>query len=230
MGAGVESMTVTLKLFGWALLPAESCAEHVTVVVPSLNMPPDGGSQLGLSDPSRSSVAETRYLTSAPSSLIAGTSIGLEAVMTGGVRSIGLPRVTVTLKLFGSALLPAESCAEHVTVVVPSLNIPPDGGSQLGLSDPSRSSVAETRYLTSAPSSLIAGTSIGLEAVMTGGVRSIGLPRVTVTLKLFGSALLPAESCAEHVTVVVPSLNIPPDGGSQLGLSDPSRLSVANTE
>jgi hypothetical protein len=62
--------------------------------------------------------------------------------------------------------------------------------------------------------------------VSTGAVVST---RFTVTVKLFCD-VFPCESVAVHVTVVWPSGNVLPDAGAQLGVTGPSRLSVALAE
>ena len=58
---------------------------------------------------------------------------------------------------------------------------------------------------------------------MTGGVVST---RFTVTLKV-PLVEFECESVAVHVTVVVPTGNVLPEAGLQLGVIAPSRLSVA---
>ena len=58
MLGGVVSWTVTLKP-ALALLPAPSVAVQVTVLVPSGNVLPDAGSQVGVMLPLTMSVAET---------------------------------------------------------------------------------------------------------------------------------------------------------------------------
>src|SRR5215210_1289348 len=105
---------------------------------------------------------------------------------------------TVMVKDFGTAVLPDESVAVHVTVVSPIGKIEPEGGLQTGTIRPSTSSVADgCGYGTGAPEELVALTLIGEEVeeggrVITGGVLS-GLA-LTVMVKDFGTAVLPDES------------------------------------
>ena len=62
---------------------------------------------------------------------------------------------------------------------------------------------------------------------MLAGTVTLGLVvSPTVTLKL-AVAVLPAASVAVQVTVVVPSANVDPLGGLQVGMIDPFTTSVA---
>jgi hypothetical protein len=145
----VASNTVTVKR-RVAVLPSESRAEQVTVVVPNLNVLSERGSQSGRNGRLRLSVAETVYVTVAPSLLVAAVLIGSGTTMSGGLlldpwfgAGSGIGR-TVTLNLL-VVWLPAESWAEQITVVVPMPKRVPERGSQSGVTVRSRLSVAETR-------------------------------------------------------------------------------------
>src|SRR5919206_156383 len=59
--------------------------------------------------------------------------------------------------------------------------------------------------------------------VTTGAVVST---RTTVIVKLF-CAVFPCESVARHVTVVWPTGNVLPEDGLQVGVSEPSTVSLA---
>src|SRR6185295_11328806 len=95
-------------------LPSSSRAVHVTVVGPSGNADPDGGSHWTSGVPSQLSLADAWYVTMAehaPGSLHAMMSAG--HVRTGGSQS-----VTVTSNSQLATLL-LSSVAVHVTCVVP---------------------------------------------------------------------------------------------------------------
>src|SRR6478736_5006941 len=82
---GVVSTTVIVP-FWLPVLPAASVAEQVTVVAPSANRLPDGGTQVGVSGPSTLSSALAAYDTFAPPGPVASTVL-LSTVTTGGVTS-----------------------------------------------------------------------------------------------------------------------------------------------
>ena len=79
---------------------------------------------------------------------------------------------------------------------------------------PSTRSVAVgAAYVTVAPDGLVALTVMFAVGAIAGGVVSR-----TVTGNVAGVALLPAASCALHVTVVVPSANVEPEAGAQVSV------------
>ena len=107
----VESITVTVKL-QVAVLPEGSVATLVTVVVPRLNVLPDVGVLTTVA--LQLSLAVTLKLTTAPQLLLAEATLMFAGqVIVGGVVSL---TVTVCVHV---AVLPDESVAVHVIVVVP---------------------------------------------------------------------------------------------------------------
>jgi hypothetical protein len=129
-------LTRTVKLFK-DVLPALSLAVQSTVVVPIANWVPDFGEQLSTGLASRSSVAETAYVTRAPAGDVALTVIATGVVMTGADRS----RATTVTEDVPVDELPAVSCAVHLIVLVPTGNVEPDTGPHSRLGSASRSSV-----------------------------------------------------------------------------------------
>jgi len=100
-------------------------------------------------------------------------------------------------------------------------NREPLAGVQTGVTEPSTRSVAEATQLTEAPPCSVASTTWSPGRLRTGAVVSwIVMPKALV-------ALLPALSCVEQVTVVVPSAKTVADAGVQVTLSVPSTMSVA---
>jgi hypothetical protein len=78
----VVSLTVTVKL-PFAVLPDESVAEQLTVVVPRGKVEPEAGVHVTVTAPSTSSVAVAVYVTTAPDELVAST------VMLDGRERVG---------------------------------------------------------------------------------------------------------------------------------------------
>jgi hypothetical protein len=128
--------------------------------------------------------------------------------MSLGHSSVHPLPVTVTVKL-QLAVLPDSSVAVQVTVLVPTSNRDPDGGSHI---------TEATAQLSVVPgvlkSTLATPEPTGVSAVVmsdghdiTGGVSS---PPVTVTVKLHGLPSSPPQ-----VTVVMPLGKVEPDGGEQ---------------
>ena len=98
MLGGVVSTTETLK-FALPLLPAMSCAEHETDVVPSGNVLPEEGVHETDTSPSTASVAETAYVTLAPPEEVASTALSEAPAKTGGVMSrMSTVQVSVLLR------------------------------------------------------------------------------------------------------------------------------------
>nr|WP_238145304.1 hypothetical protein [Antricoccus suffuscus] len=213
---GVESTTVTEKL-SFAEFPAASLAVHDTVVVPRANVDPEVGAQATTGLGSTSSVAVAVKVTGAPSAPVASTTTSAGNCNTGGVVST---IVTVTAKV-PDAKFPAASVAVHDTGVVPIGNVDPDAGEQLGTTTPSTASFAVALNDTTAPDTDVAGTLIFAGKLRIGAVVS-----ATVTKKLPVCVLL-AASVAVHDTVVVPTGNVDPDAGEQVGTTTPSTASFA---
>jgi hypothetical protein len=117
-GGGDGALTVTLN-DALPVFPAASVAEHVTVVVPTRNVEPDGGIHVtvGLGG-LVSSVAVAEKLTTAPAELVASTVMLPGTVTVGAVVSDGggalYVTVTVALALFAAVSV-------HEIVVGPTL-------------------------------------------------------------------------------------------------------------
>jgi hypothetical protein len=144
-------------------------------------------------------------------------------MLAGTVTVGGVVSCTVTTKESEPVLL-WESVAVQVTVVVPSGNVLPDAGAQLGAMLPSTMSLAEAEYVTTAPPGPVAAVVMLAGTVTVGGVVSC-----TVTTKESEPVLL-WESVAVQVTVVVPKPNVLPDAGEQPGEMEPSTMSEAEAE
>jgi len=172
---GVLSTTVTVK-DAVPVLPWLSVEVQVTVVVPNENVAPELGLQVGVSDPSKLSVALAEKVTAAPLGLVASTVMLPGTITIGGVASTS---TTVTLK-DAVAVFPCASVALQVTVVVPTGKVLPELGLQLGVSAPSTLSVALAVYVTGTPLALVALTVMSAGTVTTGGVVSV---IATVTVK-----------------------------------------------
>ena len=69
-------------------------------------------------------------------------------------------------------VLPAASVAEQVTVVVPIGKVEPEAGEQVGIIEPSTTSIADAVKVTTAPAALVASLVIFPGTVTTGGVVS----------------------------------------------------------
>ena len=67
------------------------------------------------------------------------------------------------------SVFPNESVAVHVTVVVPTGNVEPDGGVQVGVIVPSSISVADTEYVTVIPVILVEYLTMFAGTEITGG-------------------------------------------------------------
>jgi hypothetical protein len=190
-------------------------AEQLTVVVPSGKVEPEAGEQVAARAPSTISLADAEKLIVAPEGPVASTVMLAGTFTVGGVVS-----TTDTLKL-ALPVFPAASVAEQLTVTVPRAKVEPEEGEQLGVIAPSTRSLAEAVKETAAPEGPVASTTLFAGTVTTGAVVSR-----TVTLKP-PEAVLPAESAAEQLTVVVPSGKVEPEAGEQLGVTAPSTMSLA---
>jgi hypothetical protein len=206
------SETVTLK-DPLSVFPAASVAVQLTVVVPTLKADPEGGAQ-EIVVPGQLSVAVGVKLTAAehwPVSL--STAISEGAVRTGPSLSL-----TVTLNAPVSVLAEA-SVAVQFTIVVPTGNAEPEGGTQDTVA-PTQLSVAVAVKLTVAvhcPAALATVISDG--TVSTGSSASL-----TVTLKPV-PAVFPDASVAVQETGVVPTAKKLPEGGLQTTVA-PGQLSL----
>ena len=129
---------------------------------------------------------------------------------------------TVTLKVWAGLVLPELSDAVQLTVVVPSGNVLPDGGEQLTVGLESTLSLAVGfDQLATAPLGPVAAIVISPGMPLSDG----GVVSCTVTLKL-AELLLPCESAAVQLTVVVPSGKAKPLAGLLVMLVT-AQLSVA---
>src|SRR5262245_20638765 len=126
--------------------PDEFVAEQFTVVVPTLNLEPEGGEQLTTSVPSFRSVAVAEYVTIAP----VGSLVDCEK--SAGRFSVGGVSFTVTVNE-AVELFPAGSDAEQLTGVVPKPNVEPDAGEheKVNVDVASSGSDADAEYVTTAP-------------------------------------------------------------------------------
>ena len=144
-------------------------------------------------------------------------------MMFAGVPEItGAPvSFTVTVKDAEPVLEPSD--AVHVTVVAPRANVDPEAGKQVGVIEPATRSVAEAENDTTAPEAVVATATMFAGTVTTGATESL-----TMTSKV-PLAVLPDESTAPHVTSVVPTGNVDPDGLLQVTFTVPSKSSFAVT-
>jgi hypothetical protein len=187
-------------------LPFVSAALHVTVLLPRWKVEPEAGEQLELATASSGSLALNEYVTGAPLDPVASAVMLAGTVITGGVIR------TVTLKE-AFELLVWASVAEQCTVVVPTMKLDPEAGEQLELETVSSGSVKLTEYVTAALVALLcASTVMSAGTPIDGAVVSKG---AMVTLNC-NVEVFPRPSSAVHVTCVVPTGNVDPEGGAQL--------------
>jgi len=213
---GVVSLTVTSNE-AEPVLPDESVALHVTVVVPRGNVLPEPGEQLTEMLPSKLSVADAENVTTAPDPPVASTVMGAGTDTVGGTVSFDCT-VTVNEAL---PVLPWESVAVHVTVVVPRGNVLPEAGEQLGVSEPETRSLADAENVTTVPAGLLVAVVIAAGTVTEGGVVS-----TTATSNDF-DAVAPVGSLAVHVTFVTPRGKVEPESGEQVTGTVPAVSEVA---
>src|SRR5689334_22885214 len=118
--------------------------------------------------------------------------------------------VTVTLNVLVTEL-PLASVARHVTTFVPFANVEPEGGTQTSSTWLEQLSNAVALKFTTAvqlPRSV--------DWVIFGGSEMVGAClSSTVTVKE-QEALFPEGSVAVHVTVLVPTGKLEPEGGTQV--------------
>lgn len=200
--AGAD-VTVTLNE-PLALLPFASATEHATTVVPTGNVAPEAGEQLGAREPLTVSVALAAYVTTAPDSVVAWTETFAGSDKVGGVVSR-----TVTVKL-AEPELPRLSLATQVTVIAPSGNVDPEIGVQLTGRAPSTTSAAEGAgvYVSAAPSDVNASSVVLAGTLTTGPFVSL------IVTSNDPVAILPAASVAVQETAVVPIGNVEPLAGA----------------
>jgi len=113
------------------------------------------------------------------------------------------------------------SVAEQFTVLVPSGNVEPAGGLQLGVTGPSTTSLAVAWYVTGAPFGPVAS------AVVLPGSASTGAVVSCMSIVKARLALLPAVSAAEQVTVLRPRGKVEPEAGEHVTTTLPSTMSWA---
>jgi hypothetical protein len=190
-------------------------AEHFTVVTPTANAAPDAGRHDVPTEPSTRSSAVAAYVTMRP-----------DGPFASAVTSAGRPRTgaVVSTTLISNDALPVLlrlSVAEQLTVVVPSANVEPEAGEQLGVSAPSTRSAADAEYVTAAPDAPDASWPNDAGTVSTGAVVST---TVTSNAPLLTLLWL---SVALHPTEVVPSPKVDPEDGAHKGVTAPSTTSDA---
>ena len=136
---GVVSTTVTTNV-PLARFAAASWVEQRTVVRPSGKAVPDAGTHFVSTEPSTSSRAEGRNVTTVPLREVASRRMSAGSSSFGAIlSSVGLPTMTAKDPV---ATFPWASFAVQVTVVVPIGKSEPDPGSQVGCTVPSTSSTA----------------------------------------------------------------------------------------
>ena len=119
------------------------------------------------------------------------------------------------------ATLPAASAAVHVTTVSPTANVLPDAGVQLTAGEAVTASVAVAVNEITLPAGEVAivGDRSGQGERRPRGVLHRDRERRV--------RRLPAASCAEHCTALLPSGKTLPLAGAQVTPTNASRLSVA---
>jgi hypothetical protein len=183
-----------LKLFE-VELPLESVALQVTFVVPIGNVEPEAGLHVRDGAGSTVSLALVEKVTTAPPGSLVSTEMSPGTVSVGGVVSR-----TLIVKEPGD-VLPAQSVAVQLTVVVPRGNVDPDGGVQPTEGLGSRLSVAVAVKVTTAPEGPVASTILFDGTVRFGGVVST----VNVNVGELQSLALPTASTARTCQQCVPS-------------------------
>jgi hypothetical protein len=215
MSGGVVSSTVMEKVHE-LVLPLASVAVHVTSVVPSGKVLPGAGTQTTVGSGSHASEAPTSNSTTALPVPEHST------VMSSGQLISGSAVSTTSMSKLHVPVLPAESVAVQVTVVVPTGKTLPEAALHVGVRSPSQASVAVTVYSTTAPPEVSHST-----PRMSSGQETTGSVSSTTTTSNVHVSVLPLESVAVQVTVVVPKANTLPEGGSQVTTGAASQRSVA---
>ena len=186
---GVVSRTVTVE-DAEPRLPKASVVLQVTVVVPNGKVEPDAGEHVEGRDPLTMSMAVAENVATAPVGLVASRVTGNPDIDTNG----GVVSRTVTMEN-AEPMLPAASVAVHLTLVIPSGKVVPEGGEQDVVSDPLTMSVADEEKVATAPLGPVASRVVGSPDIVTTG----GVVSKTITMKL-ALALLFEESVAVHMT------------------------------
>jgi hypothetical protein len=215
----VSSVTVTWKL-QLAVLPAASLTVQLTVDVPTGKVEPEAGVQTGEPTPGQLSLTVGGGYVTTPVHIgpPPGTGSGFGGqVMVGAVLST---TVTVNEQV---ASLPAASRTVQVTVVIPSENEEPEGGTQLGAPTPGQLSLTVgSAQVTVAEHIPLAEAGAGAGGqVIVGSCASF-----TVTSKQ-QVAWLPDESVAVQQTSVVPTGKNDPEAGVQTTVGLGSQVSMA---
>jgi hypothetical protein len=200
------------------VLPDESVAVHVTVVVPAGNTDPDGGTHTTVGGGGQLSVAiGVTYVIVAV--VVNGHDTCAAFVIPPGHpfgNTGGCVSFTVTVKLHIDILFD-ESFTVHVTVVVPFWKVEPDAGTHIGAPTPGQLSLTiGAGYVTTAWHTLGSVLLVTLAGhVMFGAWVSL---TVTVNEQL-GPAVV-------QVTVVVPFGKNDPDAGEQATVPQPPPVVV----
>src|SRR4029078_7888162 len=100
-------------------------------------------------------------------------------------------------------------------------NVEPDGGVHVTGTTPSTRSLAVAVNVATAPDELDVMMVTGPGSVNAGAVVS-----TTWTTNVFGTATLPWESVAVHVTVVLPTEKTLPDAGAPTAVATPSTTTI----
>lgn len=135
-----------------------------------------------------------------------------DSMPAGGLMFAGLAAIakstnrTVTVE-DDEPRLPAASVAVQVTVVVPNEKAEPEAGEQVVGKDPLTMSIAVAENVATAPAGPVASRPTGNPDIDTNG----GVVSRTVTVE-DAKPTLPAASVAVHLTTVVPSGNVEPEG------------------
>jgi hypothetical protein len=198
------------------VLPSLSVAEQVTVVIAIGKVEPEGGVQVGVRGPSIESLADAVNVITFPLGLVASSVMFAGTVTTGAVVSS-----TVIVNELEPVLL-ALSVTEQVTFVVPMGKTEPDAGTQVGVRVPSTMSVADAVKVIVFPLVLVASW------VMFAGTVTVGAVVSCTVMVNELEPVLPALSVTEQVTVVVAIGKVEPEGGVQVGVREPSTMSVAD--
>ena len=201
-----------------AVLFDESVAVQVTVVVPLLKADPDEGEQATVGAGVQLSVAVGGVkVTTAVQTFgsVLFVMFAGQAPIVGGWLSL-----TVTVKL-QEPVLPEDSVAVQVTVVVPLLKVEPDAGEQTTVGAGVQLSVAVGGVKVTTAVHTFGSV---LFVIFAGQAPIVGAwVSLTVTVKLH-MAVLADESVAVQVTVVTPFWKVEPAAGVHIAVA-PGQLS-----
>lgn len=194
------SLTVTLKLQPPVLAEA-SVVMHVTIVVPTGNVDPEGGVQEVDAPGQLSDDVAAKFTSCEQRPGVLPTMIGIGQIAAGASVSS-----TVTLKPH-VPVFDAASTAVQVTVVTPTGNVEPEAGTHVTVAPEQLSAGDGTLKLTTAehwPEALATTTGIG--QVTIGASVSF-----TVTVNVHSGPF-----AATQFTVVVPTWKNVPDAGKHV--------------